>query len=276
MRKFLIVVPILLATHNALALDIERMNNDEVRLSGDIILGDYERFVDKAQGAKTVLLDSDGGYTLVALRIADFISREHMNVRVMKHCVSACASFLFVAGAKRIIDSNGIVLFHGSTNGQWNGMMEDQEKLPESVKLSPYYQAILATAAYKDKRASWDGERALLLRMGVSYKGLRNIERATGIYREFTGVGILSDQKTLAYRLEPKKAQVCQYWAPDERELHEIGIDLATPYAPPFSEMTKNINGLYVHNRWGVVYTGSAFDTVQIKAECQVDLENEK
>jgi hypothetical protein len=60
-----------------------------------------------------VVLSSDGGDLSASLKIAEMIEATGATVVVGDRCMSACSQFLFVAGAKKVILSEGLVLFHG-------------------------------------------------------------------------------------------------------------------------------------------------------------------
>ena len=63
-----------------------------------------------------LVLESPGGDVESALRIAEQVHKLDMSVVVPGLCASACANYLFVAGAKKFVLPGGVVGFHGAPN----------------------------------------------------------------------------------------------------------------------------------------------------------------
>jgi len=60
----------------------------------------------------TLVVTSQGGEIEAALEISRIVMERQLDVVVRKICASACASDIFVAGRKRHIENNSIVIFH--------------------------------------------------------------------------------------------------------------------------------------------------------------------
>lgn len=94
----------------------ERIDARTLRLYGPIHPGDYEARFKPAfdDRVELVLLDSGGGDVETALKIAGDLHAARVTVYVTRWCVSACANYLFLAGAERRIGKRGVVGFHGN------------------------------------------------------------------------------------------------------------------------------------------------------------------
>ena len=60
-----------------------------------------------------VVITSDGGEVVSALRIAERIAASGAAVVVRDRCASSCAQFLFMAAARKYILKGGLLAFHG-------------------------------------------------------------------------------------------------------------------------------------------------------------------
>jgi hypothetical protein len=98
--------------------DIGQLNG--ISLSGPIVAGDYERFVQlirsdpfNAVAADQVFLDSEGGSVNEALKLAGLIKELYRTTVISsgRSCLSSCF-FLYVAGVERIAHSEGKLGIH--------------------------------------------------------------------------------------------------------------------------------------------------------------------
>lgn len=125
MKKLLLLVSFLLTTQFANAMDfshyIGKSGQVLIYAEGDINEGDadkLERYLNNFKNRKIyVILDSDGGYVIEALRIGLLININNANTVVgtkrnkRAHCASACA-LAFFGGHNRIIMDNGLLGVH--------------------------------------------------------------------------------------------------------------------------------------------------------------------
>lgn len=92
--------------------EVAVFNGKIVDKSVDKFLTDY--------GARSDLTEfsvaSEGGEVLAAIRLARWIKRKNLNVRVRTICYSGCANYLFVAGKKKIIETGAFVAWHGDAD----------------------------------------------------------------------------------------------------------------------------------------------------------------
>lgn len=65
---------------------------------------------------RTLVITSYGGDLDAPLRMAEIVAARGMSVEVAGPCFSGCASFVFVAGARRIISPTGIIGFHNTAS----------------------------------------------------------------------------------------------------------------------------------------------------------------
>ena len=93
-----------------------------------------------------VVLSSDGGDFRISLTLAQMIENIGATVIVGDRCVSECAQFSFVAGAKKVILAGGLVLFDGGvTSDEAINNMNIASKakkalLSEQKKLRKFYR----------------------------------------------------------------------------------------------------------------------------------------
>lgn len=92
-----------------------RSSGSTIQFEGDIGKGSYEEYLAVAKGGFTkVFLNSGGGYPSVALKIAKDIQKHpNVEVKVKGVCISACASYLAIAGERLNIGCDSVVAWHG-------------------------------------------------------------------------------------------------------------------------------------------------------------------
>src|SRR5690348_10441601 len=70
---------------------------------------------------------SPGGYSRIAMKIADILLDKHATVIVHDYCLSACANFLLVATGKTYVLQHSIVAWHrGIMNAQCERLLRDE------------------------------------------------------------------------------------------------------------------------------------------------------
>ncbi|MGR5266325.1 hypothetical protein ACPV5R_01090 [Vibrio astriarenae] len=80
----------------------------------------------------TFIVESQGGYNIPAIDLANFIYDNNIYVIYRVQCYSACANYLLPATKRGVVKSGSIVGWHGGAyQGVWE---EDLEKYPEAKK----------------------------------------------------------------------------------------------------------------------------------------------
>ncbi|MFT4584603.1 MAG: hypothetical protein ACI8XZ_004367 [Gammaproteobacteria bacterium] len=59
-------------------------------------------------------ITSNGGEVNASMDLGDWVYANNINVRVIDHCLSACANYVFPAGSIKAIEPGAIVAWHGS------------------------------------------------------------------------------------------------------------------------------------------------------------------
>ena len=72
---------------------------------------EIRKILDAAPGAKTLVLNSNGGRLLEARQIARIVQNRHLDTYVEDQCVSAC-TYVFLAGRERAATPNARIGFH--------------------------------------------------------------------------------------------------------------------------------------------------------------------
>lgn len=94
---------------------VARMGS-ELHITGPItprMAGEFARQFDRQ--VQTVVLDSDGGDEESAIRMGLLLQARHSRIVVNRACLSACAQYLFVAGAQKIVRPHSLVACHHNT-----------------------------------------------------------------------------------------------------------------------------------------------------------------
>jgi hypothetical protein len=85
---------------------------------GQIAAGSASRvsqLMRQANGAVRIFrITSAGGDGAEALRIAEIVRRNALDVEVESFCISGCAQYIFIAGKSKHVYNNSIVAFHGT------------------------------------------------------------------------------------------------------------------------------------------------------------------
>lgn len=102
--KLLTAINLIVASQLGFAADVT-MTDRSFRISGQIVAGDYQKFVKLANqklGAR-VILSSPGGDLNESIKIAELVSRLNLNTEVPKGeiCASACF-FIWINGERRV------------------------------------------------------------------------------------------------------------------------------------------------------------------------------
>lgn len=201
-----------------------RSTSSTIQFQGDIEKGSYEQYLEVAKGGfSRVVLDSSGGYPSVALKIARDIQRHpDVEIEVKGVCISACASYLAIAGKRLNIECDSVVAWHGDL-----GKPEDEarsmraEGIPEGLVVE--YAAWLK-AFHADESAFYanagvdiallaDSERAIgTLDLKESY----TLDAATGEYSYSRSAGVWVPSMGSLKKYGVKKLKYCHDYSPDQ------------------------------------------------------------
>jgi hypothetical protein len=98
------------------ALPIVERNGDEIRYNGRITEEGKTAFIIALElnPVSGVRITSTGGDALVALQMGELIRAQKLSVTVERFCISACAQYIFVAGAKKRLEPGALLIFHSS------------------------------------------------------------------------------------------------------------------------------------------------------------------
>jgi hypothetical protein len=97
-----------------------------VRMTGPLVEGDYERFIDTVgtDQIARLSLSSDGGSVITALHIGGYVRDHHLATQVsgQDRCASACA-VIWVAGSPRYVGQSAQVGFHAAYDSANNNQV---------------------------------------------------------------------------------------------------------------------------------------------------------
>lgn len=92
---------------------VERISHDQIRYHGPIDQYRVAEFIDLYQRGDRLIITSTGGDLYAGMSLGDFINRNRISVEVDDYCISSCANYVFLAGAKKILNTDSLVIFHG-------------------------------------------------------------------------------------------------------------------------------------------------------------------
>ena len=115
---------------------IEVYNENEIEILGGINYGlsrDFKAYLQQYPNIKTVRINSVGGRTVEATKIANMIREKALDTYAFGNCFSAC-TYIFVAGKKRTVEYGAVLGFHkptlkGISEGELDQMIESSKKL---------------------------------------------------------------------------------------------------------------------------------------------------
>ena len=153
--KYLFLLFALSFSVNSYSLE-RKDNRFGLILTGPIEKGDYNKFLelvgnDKSIDKTGIVITSNGGDVLEAIKIGDFIRKTGMSVTVRDKCLSACF-FIWAAGVNRYMHTDSIIGIH-------RPFFEKH-----------YFAGLSLMDADKLYASMQDGARRYLLRMGIPNK----------------------------------------------------------------------------------------------------------
>src|SRR6202000_415715 len=94
------------------------LSSSEIEFNGKTTPERVDAFIAAHEplGAEIHVVDltSTGGEVSSAIRLAQWIHKNSLDVRVRLICISSCANYLFPAGRAKTIDPHALVIWHGS------------------------------------------------------------------------------------------------------------------------------------------------------------------
>ena len=186
--RSLLFFSFIFSLESLLAGQWELIDKNTLSLEGEITPEEYNNFIpyyDK--NINRLILNSGGGETLAALKIANKLMSQIDIVIVDGICGSSCANYLFTIGKKKIIKSNSLVGYHGNVTA----MMSKWEILENDlIKQGISREQILEIKSYMDMQVNL--EREFFLTLGISQ------ELFDRSYQEDKGMGDMRSYSLLA------------------------------------------------------------------------------
>ena len=101
------------ASSDACPVDITRTSTTEVSVCGHLTKDLVDRLLTRLDGSvREITIFSPGGSSVEAIRLAERMDEDNINLRVRGLCASACAHFLFLPAKHVIVEPGSVVLFH--------------------------------------------------------------------------------------------------------------------------------------------------------------------
>jgi hypothetical protein len=97
---------------------VNSVSNATLSLVGEINAG-MARYAAQQVGSRPirdVRISSAGGDDVSAIAISELLQKYHLRIVVYRACVSACASYLFLAAPERLVCPHALVMFHHTAN----------------------------------------------------------------------------------------------------------------------------------------------------------------
>jgi hypothetical protein len=118
--------------HFSMAGEFE-IKSEKILFKGNIVRGDFvklKKLLKDNPNINEITLTSLGGDGMEAMVMGRLIKKYKLDVQVLGLCMSSCANFLFIAGAKKRLSRDALVIFHGSI--QQKGLKEQIESMPNN------------------------------------------------------------------------------------------------------------------------------------------------
>lgn len=150
------------------------MSDAELRITGVITPNVAEKFTALlSKDIKTISISSEGGVTEAALDMAEEIQRRKLDIKVVDICISSCANYLFVAGAKREVLPHAVVAWHGGHSFKpFRPSLDSATRLAEKERLLLREQLLYARAGVSIELIVYSG----LLTLGQTIGGVAQRE----------------------------------------------------------------------------------------------------
>lgn len=67
------------------------------------------------EGPKTLTISSLGGDIMAGIELGNWVLENNLDVEIVNTCASSCANYVFPAGKRKILNSDAVLLWHGSS-----------------------------------------------------------------------------------------------------------------------------------------------------------------
>jgi len=222
----------------AVPMSIRLEQPDRLRISGTIAKGSAEKFAQRLKpGVRTVVVSSRGGIHDEALAIAEMIHERGLSVEVDGECFSACAQFIFPAGAQRGVLPSGFLAFHAG------------DAPLKKLLLKEYAKAKLPTEAGAESlahRVSTTREHfaAMEQRAASHYRAVGMQPTVVDFFTRLTTPRlrqVIISADATAHRADVAPAP-CDWWVPDDRGLQALGVPIGNFELPSTAKIARSLN----------------------------------
>lgn len=128
---------------------VSRSDDGVIRYIGSIDQDRVEKAIALYQPGDRLMIRSGGGDLHAGMMLGDFINKRRMTVEVLDFCISSCANYVFLAGERKILNPNSLVIFHGGPKqANFGSLMEAayrDDAMPGTVFGREGYEAIIST-----------------------------------------------------------------------------------------------------------------------------------
>lgn len=111
-------------------------------------LNKFEKILSKTPNpSQLLIIRSQGGEVIPAIKMANIIYNQHMDIQVKGFCASSCANYIFPAGNNKFLEKHAVLLWHGGALSDLASIGEktinqsalehkwDQKKIEETKKI---------------------------------------------------------------------------------------------------------------------------------------------
>lgn len=97
--------------------DVYSDSNETMTIDGEIDSEVLKEFRSRSRkGLKHLVISSSGGDIEASLSVAEIIQENGIDVTAKQYCLSACASYVLLAGRNRVIQDGTLLAFHHGSN----------------------------------------------------------------------------------------------------------------------------------------------------------------
>ena len=174
----------------------------------------YDSLADKPA---ELSIRSTGGEVNAGMALGRWVHAHHLNVKVLEYCLSACANYVFPAGAHKTVSNFAMIGFHGGGGSEHAALSE--ETLQQFDRMSAQERAaFVADLQAMDERNTLDED---------------------AYFRE---IGVRQDLSTLGqeprYQDLRERASNSVGWTYTLENFHRLGIDNIKVINPPWKPLS--------------------------------------
>lgn len=181
-------------------------NKDAVWFNGPISDASADALIKSLHGSKRLFISSNGGDELAAIKVANFVMDNNVDVYIPVYCLSACANSILIAGRNVYLSNAAVIAIHGS-----------------ALAMAKRYEAAGEAPSYKVKEIS-DRTKELYKKAGVStdllYCAATRIDLTS---RRISAIDPRTNQDGAAWLSR------YEWWAPPTRDLASFGVRIRSP-----------------------------------------------